>query len=118
MAALADIARHALSEVRRAVSGMRATGIAAELAAARLLLETAGIEVDCQISPDRGRSALSPGAEHALAMTIREADTNVHRHAAAAAVTIALDADRSEEHTSELQSRGHVVCRPLLDRKT
>src|SRR5690625_3397248 len=83
MAALADIARHALSEVRRAVSGMRATGIAAELAAARLLLETAGIEVDCQISPDRGRSALSPGAEHALAM-------------------------RSEEHTSELQSRGHL----------
>lgn len=93
MAALADIARHALSEVRRAVSGMRATGIAAELAAARLLLETAGIEVDCQISPDRGRSALSPGAEHALAMTIREAATNVHRHAAAAAVTIALDVD-------------------------
>src|SRR5690625_7049406 len=22
---------------------------------------------------------------------------------------------RSEEHTSELQSRGHLVCRPLLD---
>src|SRR5690625_2176637 len=28
----------------------------------------------------------------------------------------ALD-DRSEEHTSELQSRGHLVCRPLLDKK-
>src|SRR5437660_5597710 len=24
---------------------------------------------------------------------------------------------RSEEHTSELQSRGHLVCRPLLERK-
>src|SRR5690625_5682599 len=24
---------------------------------------------------------------------------------------------RSEEHTSELQSRGHLVCRPLLDNK-
>src|SRR5690625_5758605 len=24
---------------------------------------------------------------------------------------------RSEEHTSELQSRGHVVCRLLLDKK-
>src|SRR5690625_5887260 len=24
---------------------------------------------------------------------------------------------RSEEHTSELQSRGHIVCRLLLDRK-
>src|SRR5690625_6173391 len=25
--------------------------------------------------------------------------------------------DRSEEHTSELQSRGHLVCRLLLERK-
>src|SRR5439155_4088677 len=25
--------------------------------------------------------------------------------------------DRSEEHTSELQSRGHLVCRPLLEKK-
>src|SRR5690625_6665499 len=26
-------------------------------------------------------------------------------------------ADRSEEHTSELQSRGHLVCRLLLEKK-
>src|SRR5437870_8865289 len=26
-------------------------------------------------------------------------------------------ASRSEEHTSELQSRGHLVCRLLLDKK-
>src|SRR5690625_6693903 len=26
--------------------------------------------------------------------------------------------DRSEEHTSELQSRGHLVCRHLLENKT
>src|SRR5690625_5324675 len=26
--------------------------------------------------------------------------------------------ERSEEHTSELQSRGHLVCRPLLEKKT
>src|SRR5690625_2053012 len=26
-------------------------------------------------------------------------------------------AERSEEHTSELQSRGHLVCRPLLEKK-
>src|SRR5207253_3579309 len=33
-----------------------------------------------------------------------------------------LDTDtplsRSEEHTSELQSRGHLVCRLLLEKKT
>src|SRR5207253_10070713 len=27
------------------------------------------------------------------------------------------DAARSEEHTSELQSRGHLVCRLLLEKK-
>src|SRR5437660_3114019 len=27
------------------------------------------------------------------------------------------DDDRSEEHTSELQSRGHLVCRLLLEKK-
>src|SRR5690625_6952288 len=27
-------------------------------------------------------------------------------------------ASRSEEHTSELQSRGHLVCRLLLEKKT
>src|SRR5690625_608902 len=29
----------------------------------------------------------------------------------------ALDHVRSEEHTSELQSRGHLVCRLLLEKK-
>src|SRR5690625_5571005 len=28
-----------------------------------------------------------------------------------------LDLSRSEEHTSELQSRGHLVCRLLLEKK-
>ena len=31
--------------------------------------------------------------------------------------TILLFSDRSEEHTSELQSRGHLVCRLLLEKK-
>src|SRR5439155_21358336 len=29
----------------------------------------------------------------------------------------AFEAERSEEHTSELQSRGHLVCRLLLEKK-
>src|SRR2546422_2771431 len=36
-----------------------------------------------------------------------------HRHPAAAV----LGLDRSEEHTSELQSRLHLVCRLLLEKK-
>src|SRR5439155_25670435 len=47
------------------------------------------------------------------------ADTAVRRH-----VTVYLNVpvyrafhERSEEHTSELQSRGHLVCRLLLEKK-
>src|SRR2546429_6309442 len=36
---------------------------------------------------------------------------------AVVAVQIRLDAKRSEEHTSELQSRLHLVCRLLLEKK-
>src|SRR5439155_25718552 len=32
-------------------------------------------------------------------------------------VLAASNRDRSEEHTSELQSRGHLVCRLLLEKK-
>src|SRR3712207_8367256 len=33
-------------------------------------------------------------------------------------VVVALVEDRSEEHTSELQSRQYLVCRLLLEKKT
>src|SRR5690625_547605 len=34
-----------------------------------------------------------------------------------AGLCVTYDGDRSEEHTSELQSRGHLVCRLLLEKK-
>src|SRR2546422_3108811 len=34
-----------------------------------------------------------------------------------ARVVVLVEADRSEEHTSELQSRLHLVCRLLLEKK-
>src|SRR5207253_5930039 len=34
-----------------------------------------------------------------------------------AGVAVAVSGTRSEEHTSELQSRGHLVCRLLLEKK-
>src|SRR5437870_6101429 len=46
-----------------------------------------------------------------------------HRSSTGGAHNIALSPDRtehrprSEEHTSELQSRGHLVCRLLLEKK-
>src|SRR5690625_5465501 len=32
-------------------------------------------------------------------------------------LTFGISSGRSEEHTSELQSRGHLVCRLLLEKK-
>src|SRR5437870_6494841 len=49
--------------------------------------------------------------------------TSVGQEAVAVGVCAALRPDdyvlstRSEEHTSELQSRGHLVCRLLLEKK-
>lgn len=75
------IARDALAQVRQAVSGIRAAGLAAELASARLLLETDGVTFAYSLDADVAGAGLSPAVETALAMTLREAVTNLQRHA-------------------------------------
>src|SRR5207253_11277888 len=83
----------------------------------------------------RSQGAATPTAttETAPATTVATAEESV---AAAAAVTgdsndassvipsraanaspVPTEGSRSEEHTSELQSRGHLVCRLLLEKK-
>jgi len=83
IADVSRVAREALAQVRRAVSGIRAAGIAAELASAKLLLETDGVAFDYHLDEAFGGNALPPGVESALAMTVREAATNIQRHARA-----------------------------------
>lgn len=77
------IARDALAQVRQAVSGIRAAGLAAELASSRLLLETDGITFDYVLDDHVASAGLPPEVETALAMTLREAVTNLQRHAGA-----------------------------------
>lgn len=79
------IARDALTQVRQAVSGIRAAGLAAELASARLLLETDGVAFDYVLDDAVARAGLPVAVETALAMTLREAVTNLQRHARAQA---------------------------------
>ena len=73
------VAREALTQVRSAVTGIRAAGIAAELASARLLLELDGVAFRYALAP----VALPSTLETVLAMTLREAVTNIQRHARA-----------------------------------
>src|SRR5256884_2156436 len=47
---------------------------------------------------------------------IHRPEIDIARHQHLDALAVALD-DRSEEHTSELQSRLHLVCRLLLEKK-
>lgn len=75
------VARHALAEVRSAVTGIRATGIAAELASARLLLSASMVNFDYVSDVP----ALPERVEATLALVLREAVTNIHRHAHATA---------------------------------
>ena len=84
------VARDALAQVRRAVSGIRAAGLSGELAAARLLLESSDVRLDYRLP----EVALPPELETALALTVREAITNVQRHARAtrASIEIVFDA--------------------------
>jgi two-component system sensor histidine kinase DesK len=71
------IARDALKQVRAAVSGIRAAALEAEIAAARALLESAGVAFACT----RRGTVSSAELEAALAMMLREAVTNIQRHA-------------------------------------
>jgi two-component system sensor histidine kinase DesK len=78
--------RAALADVREAIRGYRSDGIFAELARARAALETAGVVVQCDTSP----VPLSPAQESVLALALREAVTNVVRHAEARSCNVSL----------------------------
>lgn len=78
IAELENVARHALSEVRSAVSGFRTADLAAELASAKLLLESSMVTLDYDPPP-----LLTPEIERPLALILREAVTNIARHARA-----------------------------------
>jgi len=86
------VARHALAEVRAAVTGIRATDLAAELASARLLLASSRVHLDYEI----GVAALPEAIERQLALVIREASTNIVRHAGASEARIRLGCDRGD----------------------
>ncbi|HEU4670890.1 MAG TPA: sensor histidine kinase [Dyella sp.] len=86
------VARHALAEVRAAVTGIRATDLAAELASARLLLASSRVHLDYEL----GVAGLPEAVERNLALVIREASTNIVRHARASEARIRLRCDRGD----------------------
>ncbi len=87
MADVERVARDALAQVRHAVTGIRAAGFAAELASAKLLLESNGVRMEYALAD----VSLPLEIETALALTVREAVTNIQRHARATSARVTLE---------------------------
>ena len=80
---IADVeraSRTALAEVREAIGGYRSRGLAAEVEAARKTLASAGVELLAEAT-DMPASMLSAAEETVLSLALREAVTNIVRHA-------------------------------------
>ena len=60
------VARHALAEVRSAVTGIRSADLAAELASARLLLESSNVHLEYDAPP----AVLPPDVERGLSLVL------------------------------------------------
>ncbi len=97
IAEVGRVARDALAQVRSAVTGIRAAGIAAELVSAKLLLTSDRIIFEPRVAPHVLEGDTLPSqVEAALALTVREAVTNIQRHAHARRAQVALDTDGDE----------------------
>lgn len=96
IADIEDSARSALAEVRTAVTGYRESGLAQALASARASLLAADVALDERVE----RIELAPAAEHVVALAVREAVTNIVRHARASRCTLSLS-----------REDGHAVLR-------
>jgi len=83
---VAAAAREALAEVRAAVSGMTGASLGREIANSQSALTAAGIK--CSVEADAEH--IDQGASAVLAMTLREAITNVIRHSGAHSCRIEL----------------------------
>ncbi|WP_190823522.1 sensor histidine kinase [Saccharopolyspora pogona] len=86
-------ARAALTEIRDAVTGWRQASLDTELEAARNALTSLGVDV--VVRRDE-KLAIVGSTEHELALALREAVTNVVRHANAKTCHIGLEAQDGE----------------------
>ncbi|WP_326847120.1 sensor histidine kinase [Streptomyces kaniharaensis] len=86
MAAVENLSRQALADVRAAVSGYREVTLAAELARGRELLRAAGVVADLPHATD----SVAPANRELFGWVVREGLTNVVRHARANRCTVVV----------------------------
>lgn len=87
-----DLSRHALLEVRAAVSSYRDVTLAGELARGRELLRASGVAPVLPTATD----VVDPANQELFGWVVREGLTNVARHARASRCTVSLSANEVE----------------------
>jgi two-component system, NarL family, sensor histidine kinase DesK len=97
------VARTSLTEVRALVRNTRPTDLATELAGARAVLATAGVDIVVHGDPE----GVSPAAGSVLGRVLREAMTNVLRHAEPSCCTIEIDVIDGEAHLRVVNDGAH-----------
>jgi two-component system sensor histidine kinase DesK len=104
------IARTALAEVREAIGGYRSRGLAAEIEAARLTLDAAGVTLVLDSEPTTA-THLSAAEETALALALREAVTNIVRHARATTCRLRFITDAGRRRLVVEDNGEHAIAR-------
>lgn len=103
-------ARTALAEVREAIGGYRARGLAAEIEAARRALDAAGVTLVCDTMPATS-TGLRANEETVLSLALREAVTNVVRHAKATQCTLSFCMEDGQHRLLIEDNGSHVQAR-------
>ncbi|MGB2672699.1 MAG: sensor histidine kinase [Candidatus Acidiferrum sp.] len=99
-------ARNALAEVREAVSGYRAEGLDAEISRARRSLRSANVNLTTTLAPVN----LSSSQVDVFCLALREAVTNIVRHAHATVCHLALiEKDRTIHFTIDDNGLGGPI---------
>lgn len=102
--------REALQDVRAIVSGMLSTTVAAELKNAKAALSAAGVALTISgVPPSHVNEKAADEKETALALSIREAVTNIIRHSGADSAAIHFTSNETEHFVHiEDNGQGHV----------
>ena len=103
-------ARTALAEVREAIGGYRAKGLAAELAMAKRTLDAAGVSLVYEADALAAERILDANEETVLSLAVREAVTNIVRHAEATECRMRINITTDGFHALLVEDNGcHVI---------
>ena len=109
------ITRSALAEVRETIGGYRAHGLRAEIEAARKTLDAAGVTLILANDGSSVNASLSPNEETVFSLALREAVTNIVRHARATTCTLHFHSagnSTAGQHRLTIEDNGSALTTP------